>query len=382
MTKRGAYAVKLDLTQPHLAGVASKVRAQARILESLPAQIDMYHLSGGDVLCNGKPVASAGSGRVARRLAHYVLFHVALSSRREPLDFLYIRYQGSSPLLLWALGRLRSRNPRMVVVAEIPSWPYHSEAKTIREKLLSWIDLRSRGRLQRHVDRILTFSRQRHILGIPTITTDNGTDLERVPLQDASRTDGAFRLLGLANLSFWHGYDRVIEGIARYYAGGGDADIRFDIIGSGSELARLQDLTRQHRLESRIVFHGPLHGADLDALVARADVGISSIGMHRLDVDTSNLKSREFCARGLPFVIAYPDRDFPVGTPFAYHAPADDSPLEIARLIAFHRHLLGTRPQYRAEMRLHAENHLAWSVKMQPVLAVLRELLASEAPGV
>ena len=372
MKMRGAYVVKLDLTQPHLAGVADKVRAQADALEAVPADIDRYHLADGRVVCNGKPIASAGSGAIARRLAHYVLFHVVLSARREPLDFVYMRHQGSSPLLLWTLWRLRRRNPHMMVIAELPSWPYGVPG-SLRGKALALLDRLSNRGLRRQVDRILTFSRAPEIFGIATIMTDNGVDVTRLAVLPAKLATGTFRMLGLANLSFWHGYDRVIEGIARYFAEGGTADVHFDIVGTGVELPRLHELVDRHRLHDRVHFHGAHRGAGLDAIMEASDIGISSIGMHRLDVDTSNLKSREFCARGLPFVLAYGDRDFPSAFPFVFHAPADETPLDIGAVLAFTRDLRSRNPQWRTDMRTYAEERLSWTAKMWPAIEAIRD---------
>lgn len=377
MTIRGAYIAKLDLTQPHLAGVADKIRAQVAALAELPAEVDLYHMAGAQVACNGRPIRSAGTSNLARRVSHYFLFHIALATRKAPLDFIYVRDQGTSPMFLWVLGRLRKKNPGLCVILEIPSWPGYSNPGTPFEKFLAWVDRGSRRHLHRHVDRILTFSREPVILGIPTIRSDNGVDVHALGIHLVPARDGQFRLLGLANLSFWHGYDRVIEGLARYREQGGDAPVHFDVVGNGSELDRLKRLAADHALTPYVHFHGSLRGAALDAIVAHAHMGVSSIGMHRLEVDTSNLKSREFCARGLPFVIGYPDRDFPPSLPFVFHAPADDSPVDIEMLVQFFERLASEHPDYPTEMRAYAQQHLSWRSKMRPVTSEIRTILAT-----
>lgn len=377
MNLRGAYFVKLDLAQPHLSGVAEKIRAQVDALKELPASMDLYRLDQGKVVKNRKVMRSAGQGHLARRLAHYFLFHVVLASRLEPLDFIYLRYQGSSPLLIWSLARLRKRNPRLTVILEMPSWPYYGEATSFREKVLSWIDRNSRHRLRDHVDRIVTFSREEFILGIPTIPTDNGVDATRIMALPTQSSAGSLRLLGLANLSFWHGYDRVIEGMERYYEGGGSKDVHFDVVGTGKELMRLQGLAQKYGLSERIHFHGSRHGAELEAIMATANVGISSIGMHRLDVDTSNLKSREFCAWGLPFVLGYADRDFPDALPFVFHAPANDTPLDIDGVVSFFQQLQADNADYSAQMRAYTQERLSWRAKFKPVLDFLLDRSSS-----
>lgn len=373
---RGAYLARVDLTEPHLSGVAEKIRAQVAALQEFPADVDILHPAGGAILRNGAVATSYGEGALWKRLVHYFLFHAWVGANLRGLQFLYIRYQGCSPVFLRMLGRLRRANPGLVILLELPSYPYHSESTTLRQKLLSLLDRASRGSLHRHVDRIVTFSGEQRIFGIPTIRTDNGVDVASLTLLPRPPAGDGLRLFGLANLSFWHGYDRVIAGLADYRARGGQRDIQFDIVGTGAELQRLQDQSRQAGLEDVVHFWGPRRGRELDDIVARAHVGISSIGMHRLDVDTSNLKSREFCARGLPFLIGYEDRDFGPGLPFVFRVPADDSAVDVAELAAGYDRLCQSHPDYPRVMRDYAEKGLTWQAKMQPVAMALRGLLA------
>lgn len=371
----GLYIVRLDLDAPHAMGVAKKVRAQASALAASLGDIDLLYPSGGKVMCNGQVLRDYGDGPLWRRLVGLFLFYTALVSARFSCDFVYIRYQRTSPVFLWMLSRLRARNPDVVILVELPSFPYHTENITLRDKVLGLSDQLFRTFLRQDVDRIVTFSQAREILGVPTIRTDNGVDVDGIPVQQASPDTGEIRLLGLANLSFWHGYDRVISGLARYRAAGGRRRVTFEIVGSGRELERLKADTRTFGLEDVVTFHGPMQGGALEGVVQGCHIGISSIGMHRLDVDTSNLKSREFCARGLPFVIAYADRDFGADFPFAYEASMTDDPVDIEALLAFHDRLKAEHPDYPAKMRAYADARLTWKGKMAPVVDAIVDLV-------
>lgn len=364
---RGAYVARLDLQADNLAGVAEKIRAQIAALSSLPARIDLYCCSRGRVLANGKPIKSYGQDGVRRRLAHHLLFYRFLGSHLRGLDFVYIRHQGATPSLLAALAALRRNNHGVKVLLEIPSWPYHTEARTLRERFANWVDHLCRPKLRHYVDRVVTFSRQDSILGIPTIRTDNGVDVARLQTRPTPSAPPPLRLLGLANLSFWHGYDRVIEGLAAYRTSADAMDILFDVVGTGAELPNLRRLAKDRGLEDAVVFHGPRTGAELDALVAGAHIAISSIGMHRLETETSNLKSREFCARAIPFVIGYQDPDFPPSLPFVFHVPPTDEPVDMAALVEFQHRLASGQEDSGIQMRRHAEKTLSWQSKMSPV---------------
>jgi glycosyltransferase involved in cell wall biosynthesis len=367
----GVYIARLDLTQQHLAGVAAKIRGQIAALESLPARIELIHPANGSILINGQPWKTYGSGKFTKRWTYYFHFYLALASRPGPLDFVYIRDQGCSPLFLWMLRQLRRRHPGIVILIELPSYPFYTGPMSMRERVFSIVDRSTRGLLRYYVDRIVTFSQEKSIFGIETIVTDNGVDVTGVRVLSKPPESDGLRLLGLANLSFWHGYDRVIAGLAEYRSQGGSREVCFDIVGSGSELARLQSLSAELGLNECVRFLGPRNGAELEDVLSQSHVGISSIGMHRLTVDTSNIKSREFCARGLPFVYAYEDRDFNPNLHFVLRLPADESAIDIGEIVRFFDLLRATRPNYALEMHDYAERSLTWHAKMQPVIDVL-----------
>ena len=369
----GWYIARLDLGEPHALGVAKKIRAQAASLGVALGPIEIFSPAGASILRGDQVMAAYGSGRLGRRLVHYGAFYTRIAAIADPVDYLYIRYQRASLPLLHMLRRLRRRNPGLVVIVELPSFPYHQEEATLREKLLGHGDRLFRRFLHHDVDRIVTFSRRPSIFGIPTIPTDNGTDVAAVSVLPPPSPDAPIRLLGLANLSFWHGYDRVITGLAAYRQSGGAEQVVFDIIGVGNELVRLQRLASELDVADIVRFHGAQGGAALTACMEVCHVGISSLGLHRLQVETSNLKSREFCARGLPFVAAHADPDF-TAVPFVFQAPGDDTPLDIAAVIAFYRQLAAGMPDYPRRMRRFAEQNLGWDAKLAPVVQAIRAL--------
>ena len=373
----GLYVARLDLSQPHLLGVAAKVHAQAEALRELPGALDVVYPSGSAIHRGAEVVKRYRNGPLWRRLVYYLFFYPVAARCAANEDYIYLRYQGSSPTLSRMLKTIRKRNPAMVVFVEVPTYPYESEAATMRARIQLAIDRMWRRSVFRQVDRVVTFSKRDRIYGVATVQTDNGVDVDAFQPSPHPPHDGALRLAGVANVSFWHGYDRVISGIARYRANGGQRDVHFDIVGAGHHVQALRDLARREGVEDRVHFHGPRRGSGLDALLGACHVGISCVALHRKDADTSDLKSREYCARGLPFVIGYADRDFPTGFPFAHQVPADDGAIDIGAVIDFHEQLMASQPRYQQEMRTYAAQRLAWRVKMQPVVETLRECIAN-----
>src|SRR5690606_9576617 len=120
--------------------------------------------------------------KLAHRVTYYFHFYRLLAQRWPHLDFAYIRYQGSSPLFVWMLRRLRRRHRGIVVFVELPSYPFHTEATSVRQRIFLLVDRLTRGLLRRYVDRIVTFSQAGRIFDIPTIRTDNGVDLGTIQM--------------------------------------------------------------------------------------------------------------------------------------------------------------------------------------------------------
>lgn len=107
----------------------------------------------------------------------------------------------------------------------------------------------------------------------------------------------------------WHGFDRVIAGMANYYRTHTDTHdykVYLNIVGFG--VPELVDSYKKdvakHQLEKYIIFHSALYGKELDAVFEQSDMGIGSLARHRSGIDKiKTLKNREYAARGIPLFI-------------------------------------------------------------------------------
>lgn len=298
--------------------------------------------------------------------------------RDNGIDFLYVRYDhNANPALIGWFSRLRRTGVKIVL--EIPTFPYDREfdrsAPSRKLKLLA--DKCFRRSLARRVDRIVTFSDHAAIFGRPTIRISNGVDFDAIPLKEGVHdTAREFRLLGVANIHVWHGFDRVIGGLRNYYAVPRNREVVFHIVGDGipSLIESYRQLADRYGLGARVVFHGPLSGDGLDALFDRCDFGIASLGRHRSGIESlKSLKNREYAARGIPFVYSERDDDFE-RMPYVTKAPADDSPLDIEALLRFADSLTMSPSAIRATV----EGTLSWEKQMQRVVTGLYHVKPTE----
>ncbi len=197
---------------------------------------------------------------------------------------------------------------------------------------------------------------------IPHCTIPNGFMVGSVAVRKSPPFDpGTLHILFVGNVSRWHGLDRIIEGIARY---SGPVRIHFHIVGDGDEIAPLKRLKNSVAPAAEIHFHGFLSGKELDAMFNTCHIATGSLGIHRKGLSqTSELKAREYCARGIPYVIACGDADFPDDLPWILRIAPDDSPVDMEKVVSFAQILFaGADPS--VTMRKFAEENLDWSVKM------------------
>lgn len=102
----------------------------------------------------------------------------------------------------------------------------------------------------------------------------------------------------------------------------------------------------------------------MDEIFDRCDFGIGSLARHRSNITKiKTLKNREYAARGLGFVYSEIDEDFE-DMPYIIKAPADETPLDISRIVDFYNST-NLEP---IEIRKSIEPNLSWKNQMQKVI--------------
>jgi hypothetical protein len=306
---------------------------------------------------------------------HYVLFYRYVWKRCRPAeyDFLYIRYPFAIPSFLRFMRNTKKANPSTKIILEVPTFPYRQELRGPKQRVLLALDDLGHGRLKDYVDVIVTFFGQSEIFGIPCIQIANGVDVDSIPLKAKSSAGRGISMIVVANLARWHGIDRMLRGLAEHLERKGARPVVLDIVGEGPVRSELGALCRELGVDDAVRFHGVHGGAELDALFANSDVALGSLGMHRLGLHrSSSLKAREYCARGIPFVLASDDSDFAEGVPFVHRVAADESPIDVAAVVDFIDKLRERSPEYMMDMRRYAEKRLTWKAKLEPVVRYVR----------
>lgn len=304
------------------------------------------------------------AGKIQKRIRYRAVTDYVL---REGIDLVYIRGANNcNPYTVSMVRRMKRGGAK--VVYEIPTYPYDGEfkASSRKNKARLQVDKLCRNSQAAYLDYIITYANVPRIFGAPTIPISNGIDFDKIPVKKArQRPANELNLIGVAELHFWHGFDRLIRGLADYYATPQPVQVRFHIVGYGNDGTpeRLQRMVSEYGLHEQVIFHGPQYGEALDRLFDLADMGVASLGRHRSNItDIKTLKNREYAARGIPFVYSENDSDFDDRL-YVMKVPADESPVRIADLVSFYEGVTLSPQEIRSSIA-----HLSWKNQMKKVL--------------
>lgn len=360
-------------------GITKKIHNQVRAMQQLGHEVHLcyygFNEDGERVRwIDDEAVANYGRGPLAIVRARFGLDCIDSWCIAHGVDMVYARsFHNASPQTVGLMRRLRRAG--IPVAMEIPTYPYDAEYAGFpwREQLKLRVDRCFRRQLAANVSAIVTFSDCDSIFGQRTIRISNGVMLEDIPLvcRPADSQSDTIHLTAVAEVHYWHGLDRLIDGLGQYYAENPKRKVIFHIVGGvgDSEMHDSQhapgfaELMEKWDIEDKVVFHGQLFGDALTEVFDITDLGIGSLARHRSGITTiKTLKNREYAARGIPFIYSEQDSDFD-HQPYVMRVPADESPIDMLQVLDF----LDRQTLAPAEIRSTIE-HLSWREQVRKVI--------------
>lgn len=255
----------------------------------------------------------------------------------QEIDFIYIRKGFSNMIQINSLAKVKEINPKITILMEIATYPYDEEFGGRRKLVTIPRDKKARKFLKKYVDRIVTYSKDKEIFGVKTINISNGIDYNRIQLKNNIEHQGV-HLIAVAFFDYWHGYDRLINGMAKDIDLVKDNKVVFHLVGNGRAVDEYRQLVEKQGLKDWVIFHGRTFGDELRKIYDQCDIGIDTLGRHRAGVYyNSTLKGKEYCAVGLPIISGVETELDEMGYPFYYRVPADESLVLINDVIEFYK---------------------------------------------
>lgn len=292
----------------------------------------------------------------------------------EGYDVVILRYLIATPIFWWSFRR---RNFKLITEH------HHKEGVTglrsgrwksiVLETLFGRKCLTIVDGLIGVADEIRDYQVARRGWACPSLSVPNGIAVRSIPFTQFIPFDGQRLIIVLVatNGNFpWHGGDRIIEGIKNYM---GPLKIELHLVGD-YDREKFVDIST----DKKVFVHGMLKGKALDLIMGRANVAIGTLALHRNGmVEASPLKTREYMARGIPFLKSYHDNDIPDDFEFVLNIPPTEDLVEVKTIQNF---LEKIQSQYRpseisSRMREFAENQMNWSKKLKTYVSFAERVL-------
>lgn len=350
-------------------GISKKISYQVNALKACGMDVHLCYMDETKTkrrMVDNVTVADYGNGMMSKMLKRTEFSSIVKYAQKNDIEFVYIRSNHNANLFTIRMVK-RMKQAGMKVVMEIPTYPYDSEYEAQGMSKQIFQDKLFRNRLAKYLDCIVTFSDYKEIFGQKTINISNGIDFDSVPMKTTRNdTSKELNLIGVAEIHQWHGFDRIIKGLAKYYSKHQDYIVKFHVVGyffsTEVETAFKQIISDNH-MENYVILYGKQHGKTLDQIFDWCDMGVGSLGRHRVGIQhIKTLKNREYAARGIPFVYSETDSDFDE-RPYVLKVPADESPVDIQQVVDFYHHFNMSALEVRNSIQ-----DLSWTSQMKHVV--------------
>ncbi|NVM22261.1 MAG: glycosyltransferase [Desulfobacterales bacterium] len=366
-----------------LLGVEKKVAAQARAVALLGLNMDVFYF-GGKCQLQDKRVRlhTQREGFLNRLLS--VLHRYSGISRHidtNQYDLLVLRYSGGDFSLFSSF--FRDNAGKIVAEHHTKELPEaYTYETTLPQKAITLLMERFLGPkiikrctgLIGVTDEIKEYELDRAGVSIPARTIPNGVLVEDIPFSRHAPYNGeVLNLLFMANsFDSWHGLDRVLAGLLNYSSR--KPFLHLKVVGNVSANTLYLASHLHHNIHARVDFPGRLFGPKLEEVFEDTHIAFSSLAVFRNKMkEACTLKTREYTARGLPFVIGHGDPDLEGANEFFLSVTADDSPVNMDEVVAFAERILRAG-NVSESMRHYAEIRLDWKIKMQQMWDFLKSL--------
>ena len=350
-------------------GISKKIYYQVNALKACGLEVHLCYMdetSGKKRLIDNQVIADYGQGIISKIKKRTEFSSVTQYAKENGIDFVYLRSNHNASYFTIQMVKQLKQNG-IKVVMEIPTYPYDAEYAAQHMSRQIFQDKLFRNKLAEHLDAIITFSDYDVIFGQRTIRISNGIDFDSVKVKKAvNNTTQELNLIGVAEIHTWHGFDRVVKGLANYYSKPQKYIVKFHVVGyffskEGEE--ELRKIISDHHMERYVILYGKKHGDELDTIFDYCDFGIGSLGRHRVGIDKiKTLKNREYAARGIPFIYSETDSDFDE-KPYVLKAPANETPIDIYQIISFYKTIKLAPSDIRSSIQ-----DLSWKCQMEYVI--------------
>jgi glycosyltransferase involved in cell wall biosynthesis len=378
-------------------GVEQKIIAQYDALIALGAEMHLFLVSsfapgeklaceiekrsGVNILINSP---SRNWNPWARRKEKFDLISSVLSYYNPKSTIVYFRYPLADVLFLWFLKKNKAykfvtehqeleNKLRLGILTNRFAQDIFDFAfgKAVRNKITGFVGVSSQY-LDNQINYINRNIRNKKYF----LVNGNGIDTSKLYVRKNPYFDGqTLKLLFVGSGYEYQGFHRLLISMEEYYRSTFKVRIIVHVAGISLEKTYLKKYLKNPIVLESIVFHGFMPPHEIDHLANECHLAVNSLSLHQIGIKiASTLKSREYFARGIPYITSSSDDDIDDENPYIIKVSGDENLFDIQELIDFALKL-NADSEHPQKMRQYAIEHLDWSVKMKKLITFCDKII-------
>lgn len=295
--------------------------------------------------------------------------------RNHAFDFCLLRINNISHSYFSMLRDMKQQKA-FVMMESLSYYPYMDLKNN--KKASYWLIDRSLRKhahdLKEVVDLMLTEGKIDDFYGIPSIDFGMGIDVDIYQCHRYNGKRDELNLLMVGCHSVYHGTDRIIRSLRYYYdEHANERKVNLHLVGDVK--SRDKKLIEKLHLEEVIFCYGRKHGKELDAIYEKCNIALGPLAQFRLNKKDTGLKTKEYFARGIPYVYSGEEIEIESSYPYIRKVENSDSIIDLNEINQFKNDIYNNGNISEA-MRTKAKDIFSWRKKFERVFSKVEQLKA------
>lgn len=359
-------------------GITKKVFSQIDTLKNLGFEVYYTgYLKNGVAIFNSndelvkKNIYKNINKKINNYLRRWHLLSISnefIKNSKITFDYSYLRFHFFDKYYLDLLKSLKKAGSKTIVEAH--SYPYRS-IKQINYLPIYIFDILYEPFSRKYIDLVAAISNHNNIWGCKTVQIDNAINLEEVKLINRTilKKDKTIRLISVSNERYYHGYEKLVKGLHKYYLNGGNREIEIHFVGEFRK--KTKKLVEELNLNNRIIFHGKKYGEELEKIYKKMDLGIGALSSKAGSEYGSAIKTKEYFAKGLPFINGMKEYAFDDSYPYVKRFNLNDEIIDFNQVVKFYDFIKNSNDDYPKKMRQFAKENYTWEGQFNKIFNLL-----------
>ena len=194
---------------------------------------------------------------------------------------------------------------------------------------------RNRKQIADCVDLMLTEGHIENYYGIPCEEFGMGVNVSDFRAHNYKGLSDELNLLMVGCTSVYHGTDRILKSLDSYYKDGNQVrTVKLHLVGDILQ----KDLKFIHEsvIEDKVICYGKRYGKELEDIYDKCNIALGPLSQHRMNKRDTGLKTKEYFAKGIPYLYSGEETALPNDYPYIMEVPNDESLINIEEVWKFY----------------------------------------------